>query len=73
MQMSTFKNVRAFVDHVGRKRLAEQGAYSQVVHNWIRDGKISSIWIPIFTELHGPDLPMHLFNVRQAKTTGSAA
>ena len=65
MNVSTFKTVREFVDHVGRKRLSDQGAYAQVVHNWIQDGQISSRWLPVFTELHGDDLPLHLFNARQ--------
>jgi len=67
MSESTFETVREFVDHVGRKKLLAQGAYAQVVHNWIQDGRISSRWIPVFTEIHGPDLPLHLFNARIAK------
>ncbi len=73
MSMSTFKTVREFCDHVGCKRLADKGAYSQVVHNWIRDGKIPSVWLQVFIDLHGPDLPMHLFKFRQAKTIGAPA
>jgi len=65
--MSTFETVREFVDHVGRKELRDQGAYAQVIQNWITEGKISSRWIPVFTEIHGHDLPLHLFNARRAK------
>lgn len=72
MVKSTFKDVRKFVDHVGRKRLANQGAYAQVVHNWIQAGEISARWIPIFIDLYGPDLPFHLFGVRQPKVEATA-
>ena len=67
MSKSTFKTVRQFCDHVGRKNLSEQGAYAQVVHNWIVDGKISARWIPVFQDIYGPDLPLHLFNARKTK------
>ena len=68
MVKSRFKTVREFVDCVGRKKLADQGAYSQVVHNWIQAEEISARWIPVFIGLYGTDLPWHLFNARQAKT-----
>ncbi len=70
MVVSRFKTVREFVDHVGRASLKGQGAYAQIVHNWIQDGEISSRWIPVFTHLYGPDLPLQLFNVRRAKLSG---
>ncbi len=70
MALSTFNTVREFVDHVGRENLSQQGAYAQIVDNWIRGGSISARWLPVFYHLYGIDLPLHLFNARRFKPGG---
>ena len=70
MVKSTFKTVREFVDHVGRDNLRRQGAYDQIFGNWMSQGHIPAVWLPVFYHLYGPNLPMHLFKARRFKPGG---